>query len=158
MGQNAYSNTPRLVLGFHGCEENVAQKVLRLQDCLKPSANDYDWLGHGVYFWENDPLRALEWAEKRSKGHPSVIGAVIDLGNCLSILERDAIRSLQEAYISLVNVTKEFGIEMPQNTNAVDGYEMKRKLDCAVFEKLHDMTKKTNQPPYDTVVGAGGVK
>jgi hypothetical protein len=31
---------------------------------FKPSNNDYDWLGPGIYFWEANPLRGLEFAEE----------------------------------------------------------------------------------------------
>ena len=52
------------------------------------SENDYDWLGPGVYFWEANPQRALEFAtEKRGRAEgiqkPFVVGGVIDLGLCL---------------------------------------------------------------------------
>src|SRR5439155_1194366 len=53
-----------------------------------------DWLGHGIYFWEDSYLRALRWAEEESKkSHrkidlPAVIGATIELGNCLNLTSR----------------------------------------------------------------------
>jgi hypothetical protein len=51
-----YSTRPGLVLGFHGCDEQVARKVLTGEELLKSSANNYDWLGHGIYFYEGDEL------------------------------------------------------------------------------------------------------
>ncbi len=46
-----------------------------------------EWLGHGIYFWENDPQRALEWAQDGSSKskikQPSVVGAVWNLELCL---------------------------------------------------------------------------
>jgi len=30
---------------------------------FKPSENDYDWLGHGMYFWENSQHRAKQFAK-----------------------------------------------------------------------------------------------
>ena len=32
---------------------------------LNSSENDYDWLGSGIYFWEEGPKRALEWAQRK---------------------------------------------------------------------------------------------
>ncbi|WP_246600218.1 hypothetical protein [Candidimonas humi] len=29
---------------------------------MKPSEQKYDWLGHGIYFWEGNPGRALDCA------------------------------------------------------------------------------------------------
>ena len=62
-----YSTRSGLVLGFHGCDHSVAQAVLNGQSFLKASFNSYDWLGHGFFFWENSPSRALEFAEQVQK-------------------------------------------------------------------------------------------
>ncbi len=43
------------VLGYHGCEAAVAEKLLAGEP-FKASSNDYDWLGPGIYFWK--PTRA----------------------------------------------------------------------------------------------------
>ena len=73
-----------LILAFHGCDSDVAHSVVQGGD-LARSENTYDWLGHGVYFWENNPERALEWAEHAAKRgrlkSPAVLGAIIDLGH-----------------------------------------------------------------------------
>lgn len=39
------------ILGYHGCDSEDASKLIDGNQ-FKPSQNDYDWLGHGVYFWE----------------------------------------------------------------------------------------------------------
>lgn len=56
----------RTVVGYHGCDESVVRDVLLRGKHLKPSHNDYDWLGRGIHFWEHGPQRAYEWA-KHSK-------------------------------------------------------------------------------------------
>jgi len=45
-----YSTKPGLILGFHGCDESVVEKVLKGNDDLITSKNEYDWLGNGIYF------------------------------------------------------------------------------------------------------------
>ncbi|MCX7269637.1 MAG: hypothetical protein NT095_03940, partial [Burkholderiales bacterium] len=36
---------------------------------LRISVDTTEWLGHGIYFWENDPERALDWAQNgKTKG------------------------------------------------------------------------------------------
>jgi hypothetical protein len=55
-----YSTRSGLILGFHGCDESVAKEVVAKGKILRESHNNYDWLGHGVYFWENSSERALE--------------------------------------------------------------------------------------------------
>ena len=59
-----YKKRDNLIFGFHGCDETVCDALVSgEQKNLNFSKNDYDWLGNGMYFWENDPERALEWAE-----------------------------------------------------------------------------------------------
>jgi hypothetical protein len=43
----------RFVVGYHGCDAALARKVLLGDANLSPSANNYDWLGQGVYLWEH---------------------------------------------------------------------------------------------------------
>jgi hypothetical protein len=95
------------VLGFHGCDEKLGEAVLSGREVLKSSTNDYDWLGHGVYFWENSPKRALEWARfvhanpglfRTKIDRPFVVGAVIDLGRCLDLLEAESLEIVKAAH------------------------------------------------------------
>ena len=75
----------RTVIGYHGCEAGVAQRLLAGAR-FRSSRNDFDWLGSGVYFWEYGPERALEFAatQLRRRGRrarPAVVGAIIQLGS-----------------------------------------------------------------------------
>lgn len=63
-----YKTRDNLIFGFHGCDETLCDKLVSGQiTALNYSKNSYDWLGKGMYFWENDPERALEWAENFKK-------------------------------------------------------------------------------------------
>ena len=62
-----YSILPNLILAFHGCDEATYRKVLYEHEKLKPSNNPYDWLGNGIYFWEDSVERAWQWAEAACK-------------------------------------------------------------------------------------------
>ena len=57
-----YSNVPNLIIGFHGCDRSTYENVLYKHERLRASHNSYDWLGNGIYFWENSLDRAEEWA------------------------------------------------------------------------------------------------
>lgn len=75
-----YQRQSALALGFHGTDREVVQAVVSQQlKHLKKSENTTEWLGHGVYFWENDPERALDWAKNgKTRGKitaPDVVGA-----------------------------------------------------------------------------------
>jgi hypothetical protein len=80
-------------LGFHGADKSIVEKVLSGEEDLKASENSYDWLGNGIYFWDNSPSRALQWAQELSKRpgskikEPAVVGAILDLGHCLDLLD-----------------------------------------------------------------------
>jgi len=156
-----YSTRPGLVLGFHGCDESVVLKVLTGKELLKRSVNNYDWLGHGIYFWENSPSRAMEFAThlqkypNRSKGQiekPAVIGAVIDLGYCLDLLDYDNLQLLKSTY-GMMQSTSDIA-DFPENKSIGGiGDLLLRELDCAVVESLHKLKEKSHQPPFDSIRG-----
>ena len=60
-----YSRLPAFIFGFHGCDQTTKEAVLHGEISYpEPSTNDYDWLGSGIYFWEQNPERALAFAQK----------------------------------------------------------------------------------------------
>lgn len=148
---------PFQITGFHSCDRDVGLRVLNGKDQLKESDNVWDWLGGGVYFWEQNPARALEYATdcatRKQKNkipivNPFVIGAIIELGNCLNLIEPSSISIVKEAHNSLEAVMKESNQEMPVNKGA------KRLLDCAVIQYVHQTNKKLELIPYDTIRSA----
>jgi len=142
------SRLPAFCLGYHGCSAEVALKLLSGESSLAMSTNDYDWLGAGVYFWENDPQRAWEWARHRKYADPAVIGAVIDYGTCLNLLERENVEFLSLAFETLAATSD----PIPKNEEGFPGDQdfVKRELDCAVVNLACDMAK-ANGAEFDTV-------
>lgn len=153
------------VLGYHGCDKAVAQKAVNEGSEILQSDRDYDWLGPGAYFWEADPARALEWANWKAitnqYAEPVVIGAVIDLGNCLDLVAREDIELLRAAHSSFVQVQSLAGLPVPKNGNpkgTKDSDRVLRYLDCAVLRHLHSIIDSlaVDDPliaPFDTVRG-----
>jgi hypothetical protein len=162
-----YRRLPSLVLGFHGCDRVTGERVLQGKEHLKPSQNAYDWLGNGVYFWENDPQRAYEFAQQAmqqpvSRGRirePFVVGAVIDLGLCLNLLERRCLDEVALANTELERLMQAAGKPVPQNRGPERALRFR---DRAVIEMLHYLRAQANRkrdskgkhPPYDTVRAA----
>lgn len=153
-----YSDSPRLILGFHGCDESVAKTLLLTNNpSFKQSENDYDWLGDGMYFWENDPERAYEYVHEAQKRDPSkypnptVIGAVLDLGHCLNLTEDRYKTLLKDAYERFKDFSDAVGVEMPKNENISenDHDRLFRKLDKAVITFLHVINSKNQD--FDSV-------
>ena len=145
---------PFQITGFHSCDKEIGLNVLNGNYGLKPSINPWDWLGEGAYFWEQNPGRALAYAEECAKGKqkfagkiktPFVIGAIIELGNCLNLLEPKSISIIKSAYESLKEVFDKSGQLMPANKGA------NRALDCAVIQYMHQSNKQKGKPAYDTI-------
>src|ERR1051325_1994297 len=145
-----------LVIGYHGCDRKVAEEVVAGQDELKASQNAWDWLGHRIYFWEDSHGRALRWAKEEAKQSdgkikiPAVLGAVVDLGNCLNLSDADALALVKGAHQTYGEICAKTGTTMIQNR----GQELKaRFLDCVVIETLHQWRRREKKKSCDTVRG-----
>lgn len=143
----------------------MAERAVAGEQPILQSDRKFDWLGPGAYFWESDPKRAMEWAQwKASVGayeEPTVVGAVIDLGNCLDLVSRADIELVREAHKSFVKLQQEAGLPVPSN-GSPRGTKNKdrvlRFLDNAVLRHLHEMIDRLAEvdstvEPFDTVRG-----
>ena len=146
-----------LVIGYHGCDRKDVERVVAGKDDLKPSQNAWDWLGHGIYFWEDSHGRALRWAKEKARQtgskikSPAVLGAVIDLGKCLNLADTDALALVKSAHRTYEELCAKSGATMLTNR----GLELKaRFLDCAVIETLHQWRRREKiKESFDTVRG-----
>ncbi|GAB5382867.1 MAG: hypothetical protein Alis2KO_42080 [Aliiglaciecola sp.] len=156
-----YKHHPTIVLGFHACEKEIGEEILSGIKGFKASENEFDWLGHGMYFWENNERRAVtygqELQEKRGQlEDPMVIGAVINLGYCFDLLDAHSLEILAQSYHGLKTLTElvDNG-ELPVNSEAFPGDIdlLKRHLDCAVIQFMHSKMKANKEKEFDTVRG-----
>ena len=140
----------RTILGYHGAKAGeAAEFALRLLlaeveiEDWKPSENEFDWLGRGIYFWEHSPERARRWAGAGG----IVVGAVIQLGNCLDLTDLHYTGLLGPAFDALAADYRAKNLALPQNT----GRDLKnRKLDCAVINNIATVITT----PFHTIRGA----
>jgi len=154
-----YPSKPGLIIGFHGCDLSVRDSVVNHKTSLKSSKNQYDWLGNGIYFWENNQQRALQFAEelmKTPRGEkikkPAVLGAVIDIGFCLDLLDTEYLNLLSESHKTLLESCKILGLEVPVNKDIAGSTDLLlRHLDCAVIENLHLQRGKNKLQEFDSV-------
>lgn len=139
---------------FHGCDKEIGMEVLNGKSLLNPSDNKWDWLGPGTYFWEHNPIRALEYAQESAAGEqfslkkinsPFVLGAIIQLGNCLNLAEPESLQVLEHAYRGLKESSKEIGKKLYKNEGN------NRMLDCSVIKYIHHTRKAEGLEPYDTI-------
>ncbi|HEY4324466.1 MAG TPA: hypothetical protein VGN20_10785 [Mucilaginibacter sp.] len=142
------------IIAYHGCDREVGLRLINGADELKPSTNKWDWLGEGIYFWEEDPARAIHYSEKNALGKqknkvraktPFVVGAIIEPGNCLNLVEVESVNILTEAYDGLKQLIESSGETMPVNT------EQNRSLDCAVINYIHQVNEEKGLPSYDSI-------
>ena len=156
-----YSKPPNLVLAFHGCSKETCEAVLCGHQHLESSHNDYDWLGSGIYFWEQNLERGIDWASEQVErgrfGEPAVVGAVIDLGHCLNLTDSRYIQLVAAEYELLAAECERLGRALPKNEGKSSD-KLARKLDCAVIEHLHAGIEKSEKEgaaldPFDSVRG-----
>ena len=151
---------PNLVLAFHGCDKSTYDSILTNNEILHNSTNSYDWLGNGMYFWEQNLERAWQWAQESAENahssvkDPAVVGAVIDMGYCLNLLDSRSIELLQKQY-EVFRLKMELSNQpIPRNKNTRNNKDMLlRYLDCAVIEDLHTERESQQLRPFDTVRG-----
>ncbi len=151
-----------IVLGYHGCDREIGERVLAGDTDLRPSTNDYDWLASGIYLWENDPERAMHWAKtvlkhgKISRSairEPFVLGVIVEAGNCLNLMQAQSIRLVTEAYNALKQVHDLAGRGLPKNS-LIKGELTLRRLDCAVIQYLHQRRQEAGLQAFDTIRAA----
>jgi len=144
-----YDFRPNTIVGFHGCDLDIRNKLVNQPNQIEISKRPYDWLGHGMYFWENNYTRAMEWAEARaadgSVNNPAVLGAILQLGHCCDFLDSKFTNMIGLYYQAMEAEYENAGKKLPINIDAKnDEYNDKliRKLDCATIEFMHEAIEK----------------
>jgi hypothetical protein len=139
-----YKDRPNLMLGFHGCDQSVRDRLVTNPDVVRISRESFDWLGNGFYIWENNYQRALQWAEdKQKRGRletPSVVGVVYLLNHCLDFSDSTFIDMIAECYSTMKSESLEVGNELPKNKDLPKDQHhdlILRELDCYVIEYMH---------------------
>jgi hypothetical protein len=158
-----YSKIPALILGFHGCDRSVGEEVIRGNRALNRSTNSYDWLGEGIYFWENNPERALEFAvdlkkhprkDRPTVTEPYVVGAVICLGYCMNLVEKRYLEILKSSYELLIESLHVEKKPIPENKPLKSGKDLLlRDLDCAVINAAVAYHQHDTGEIFDSVRG-----
>ena len=151
----------RTVFGYHGCDSRVADAVLAGKETLAASENTYDWLGHGIYFWEHGPARAFEWAAQQAKRkgskikRPAVLGAVISLGNCFDLLDIRCTDILAHTTAMLGEKFAAQGRNIPQNQKVAKGdFDwLRRDRDCFFINQALPLIERTEAVAFHTIRG-----
>jgi hypothetical protein len=113
------------LLGHHGTSTQRAERILA--EGFAASQNSYDWLGDGAYFWQDAPLRAMEWARRTFGADACVIEATIEVRDFVNLLDVEWMSWLTEIYDEYLNHLKITGQLLPTQS------EMAHRLDRAVI-------------------------
>ena len=157
-----------LVIGYHGCDATVRDKLVTGElQTLKASANRYDWLGPGIYFFENDAARALTFAEASSAkpealytanpiATPAVVGAVIRVERWLDMTTQEGLNTYKTTFQEMQKKVDKKEVQgMPTNQRTVENNDvvLLRQLDNAVLTKVHSSKKELGEPSLQGVRG-----
>jgi hypothetical protein len=145
----------RTIIGYHGCTARTAARILE-GEMFSPSNNDFDWLGHGVYFWEHGPDRALRFIKdklrrEKRRDRPSVVGAVLQLGLCFDLLDTRFTNELGRAYRDFASIITSTNRAVPRNVGTTPELKL-RYLDCAMLN-WYVAGLKAEGEHYQTVRG-----
>jgi hypothetical protein len=117
-------------IGFHGTSTEAAQRIL--SSGFEISRNEYDWLGDGAYFFQDAPLRAWEWARQRFGPDAAVIGADIDVSDCIDLLDIPWERLVVSAFNRYTEQLVRSGLPIPKQSHGA------HRLDRGVLNYLVD--------------------
>jgi hypothetical protein len=101
-----------------------------IKDGFRASDNDYDWLGTGVYFFQDAPTRAKHWASAQHPNNPAVVRARIELENCIDLLDINWMPPIKSIYHLFIEKYRRANLPLPtQNPSKSKAH----RLDCAFF-------------------------
>lgn len=117
--------------GYHGTSLTAAKSILEAG--FRISRNPYDWLGDGVYFFQDAPTRAWDWAIAHHGNDAAVIGAEIHIVNCIDLLDVDWYPVITNSYNSFLKILKDSGRSLPEQSEGA------HRLDREVFNYTADV-------------------
>jgi hypothetical protein len=97
-----------IVYGYHGTSQTKAANILK--HGFLASDNDYDWLGTGIYFFQDAPIRAKQWATQQHPNEPAVLRASIHLNNCIDLFDtgwQPLLKSLYNSFVEQWRMTNQ---------------------------------------------------
>jgi len=105
---------------------------------------------HGQNFFQRHPPSPSRKIQK-----PFVVGAIIDLGNCLDLTDAGSLAIIRKGCEQFKRTSESAGEPLPANERARSRDEdlVKRHLDCAVANFVHLLRERSNLRVFDTVRG-----
>lgn len=115
--------------GYHGTTIKAAVDIKSHLN-FEREDQDWHWLGYGIYFWQDTPLRAWEWAEHKVRedlkngkhSEPAVISASIDLSKCLDMLDTRFWPLVDSAWTNVAEFYASLGEPAPQQIGPLEAF------------------------------------
>jgi hypothetical protein len=131
------------VYGYHGTSRSRAEQIMT--EGFQPSTNGYDWLGTGVYFWQDAPNHAWHWAKQKHPNEPAVIKSRLRLDStCIDLLDMSNPSNPDfwlDSYNRFTELCRRAGQSLPTQNPDIPG---KRYLDCAFFDYVRTSVFKSD--------------
>jgi hypothetical protein len=132
------SNGELIVWGYHGTTRARADAILSGGQ-FRISQNPWEWLGDGVYFWQDAPHRARAWGQQwgcRDGEEVAVLRAQLRLQACLDLLDTE--------WADLIwDYAARFETELSKQDIQLKNYLRGRhELDAAFFNYLVDAMRE----------------
>lgn len=144
------------VLAYHGTTRTAAASIMA-GNPIRQSTNGWDWLGPGIYFWQDAPEMAAAWAQKIHSGQEvSVLEVEISLDRCFDLLDvkQAALDLLKEAWEDVRRTCESSGTPVPRQVPfEVNNGRCVRpagwgnnRADCEMFRSLIAATRFLPSP------------
>jgi hypothetical protein len=125
----------RIVEVFHGTTGVIANDILdggRFKSSLKP----WNWLGPGIYFWEEDLNRAVRWASEQFGPAGAVLRTRISLKDCLDLTKLSWNEYVAECFPDYREMLRRKRRTLPQNKGR------DHDLDSSVLDYVSDKRQR----------------
>lgn len=90
------SNEVHKYIGYHGTSKEAADLILK-SNYFYSSRDEEEWLGEGVYFFEDDSLQALDWCKKVKKFNGyCILKSDIEAEKVVNMIDKKTYREFSE--------------------------------------------------------------
>ena len=115
------------IKAFHAGDTKEIEQFVINQQYITPSYSSKNWLGQGLYFWENNANRAEKWQLEQGKG--AILECEIDKQNLLDLLEDND--DSESFFKQAKTLSKKFYSNNLLNDKASQNFP----LDCKIFDE-----------------------
>src|SRR6185437_68387 len=84
---------------------------------FEPSRSEWDWLGDGIYFFQDSSFHAWDHARFKARSdnsEPVVLRAQVELTDCLDLFNPKFYRALKDVYALCDQMCAQFGVPLPR--------------------------------------------